>query len=78
MPQEYGELIETIDHTKIKPETQADGGTDVVVLTEWKDRIADCADHATCIIHASRQELADNVETVKLPTDGSTSARRSM
>ena len=65
LPREYDEVIETIDHTKIKPEEQADGA-DVVVLTEWKDRIADCADGATCIIHASRQELADNIEKVKL------------
>lgn len=65
MPPEYDELIETIDHTKIKPETQADGA-DVVVLTEWKDRIADCTDHATCIIHASRQELSEYTEMVKL------------
>lgn len=65
LPQEYNELVETIDHTKIKPEAQADGA-DVVVLTEWKERIADCAEGATCIIHASRQELSDNMEKVKL------------
>ena len=64
LPQEYNELIETIDHTKIKPEAQADGA-DVVVLTEWKERISNCAEGATCIIHASRQELADNIENVK-------------
>ena len=65
LPQEYNELIETIDHTKIKPEAQAEGA-DVAVLTEWKSRIADSADHATCIIHASRQELAVNMGKVKL------------
>ena len=64
LPQEYNELIETIDHTKIKPEAQADGA-DVVVLTEWKEHTGGCAEGATCIIHASRQELADNIENVK-------------
>lgn len=72
LPKEYGELIETIDHTKIKPEAQADGGADVVVLMGWKDRIADCAEGATCIIHASRQELAENIENVKLLTEKAT------
>lgn len=65
LPKEYDEVIETIDHTKIKPEAQADGA-DVVVLTKWKDRIGDCADRVTCIIHASRQELSDNIDNVKL------------
>lgn len=71
LPEEYGELIETIDHTKIKPEAQAKDA-DVVVLTEWKDRIADCAEGATCIIRTSRQELAENIENVKLLTEKAT------
>lgn len=65
LTKEYDDLIETIDHTKIKPETQANGA-DVVVLTEWKEHLADCIDGTTCIIHASRQELAENIEKVKL------------
>lgn len=65
LPKEYDELIETIDHTKIKPEAQADGA-DVVVLTEWKSRLAGCADGATCIIHASRAELEEHEEQLKL------------
>ena len=64
LPIEYEEVIESIDHTKIKPETQADEA-DVLVLTDWKAQIPDVADNDTCIIRASRQELQDNTETVK-------------
>lgn len=56
LPKEHEEQVETIDHAKIKPETQADGA-DVVVLTNWHEHIADAPEGSSCIIHATRQEL---------------------
>lgn len=59
LPKEYVEVIESIDHTKIKPDSQADEA-DVIVLTDWKEKINDIADNSTCIIRISRNELLDN------------------
>lgn len=56
LPDEYNEAIETIDHTKIKPDTQAKDA-DVLVLTDWKNRLLPATNGATCIIRASRKEL---------------------
>lgn len=61
---EYAEVIESIDHTKIKPEAQAKEA-DVLVLAEWKKQIPDDVEGATCIIRASRKELQENLEQVK-------------
>lgn len=58
LPDEYNETIETIDHTKIKPDVQAKDA-DVLVLTDWKNRLLPAIKGATCIIRASRKELED-------------------
>lgn len=36
LPQNYQELIETVDHSKICPDAQADVQADVVVFNDWK------------------------------------------
>jgi len=56
LPAEYEEVIESIDHTKIKPESQG-GEADVIVLTDWNNGATDVVDGETCIIHASRTDL---------------------
>ncbi len=61
LPEAYKEAIESIDHTKIKPIGQADEA-DVIVLDGWEN---EAREGATCIIHSSRQELADHLPTLK-------------
>ena len=61
LPEAYKEAIESIDHTKIKPIGQADEA-DVIVLDGWED---EAPEGATCIIHSSRQELADHLAALK-------------
>ncbi|MBR2235938.1 MAG: CXXX repeat peptide maturase [Prevotella sp.] len=58
LPDEYNETIETIDHTKIKPDVQPKD-SDVIVLTDWKNRLPPAINGATCIIRTSRKELDD-------------------
>ena len=65
IPKEYADVIESIDHTKIKPESHADDAN-ILVLTEWKTQVTECAKNATCIIQASRQELKEHLESVKV------------
>ena len=64
LPEEYAEVIESIDHTKIKPESQADDA-DVIIITNWKDSITDVANNSTCIIRGSRKEILDNAEQLR-------------
>lgn len=64
LPAEYEEVIESIDHTKIKPATQAEGA-DVLVIEDWTQHMPDDIDGATCIIHASRTELREHLMKVK-------------
>ena len=64
LPAEYEEVIESIDHTKIKPATQAEGA-DVLVIEDWTHHMPDDIDGATCIIHASRIELREYLMKVK-------------
>ena len=64
LPAEYAEVIKGIDHTKIKPETQAEEA-DVLVLTEWTTQMTDAVEGVTCIIRASRKELKEKMEHVK-------------
>ena len=60
LPAEYLEAIDTIDHTDIKPGRNCEGA-DVVVLNGWDD---EAPEGETCIIHSSRQALADNLQTM--------------
>lgn len=64
LPAEYEEVIESIDHTKIKPATQAEGA-DVLVIEDWASALPGDIDGATCIIHASRTELQVHLAKVK-------------
>lgn len=63
LPDEYEAAIESIDHTKIKPETQF-GDADVLVLTNWKTAKAEKLEGATCILHTSRSELKNHLTKV--------------
>lgn len=64
LPDEYAEVIESIDHTKIKPVTQAEDA-DVLVLTDWKQQVISIPEGATCIISISRNELKDSIEPLR-------------
>lgn len=64
LPAEYAEVIESIDHTKIKPDAQTKEA-DVVVLTAWQTQKAEDVEGATCIIRTSCQELSEHQEQVK-------------
>ena len=64
LPEEYVEAIESIDHTKIKPDSQSDEA-DVLILSDWKEVITDIAYNSTCIIRASRTELLANRKQLK-------------
>ena len=64
LPTEYNEAIESIDHIKIKPETQAEDA-DVVVLMEWKNAARDSLQDATCIIRLSRRELSEHLTDIE-------------
>lgn len=63
LPKEYVEAIESIDHTKIKPDSLADEA-DVIILTDWKDKTIDIAYNSTCIIRIRRSELLDYHEII--------------
>lgn len=60
LPAEYLEVIDSIDHTDIKPVGCSDEA-DVMVLSGWKDKPAS---GSTCIIRCTRQELSDNLPTL--------------
>ena len=64
LPAEYNEAIESIDHIKIKPETQAEDA-DVVVQNGWKSVASNTLQNATCIIRSSRRELAEHMTVIK-------------
>lgn len=64
LPDEYEAAIESIDHTKIKPEVLS-GDADVLVLTDWKTAKADELKGATCILHTSRTELQKHLAKVQ-------------
>ena len=55
LPQEYAEVIESIDHSKIKPVCS---GADVVVLNS----ISDVATDAPIVLRISKKELATHVD----------------
>ncbi len=56
LPQEYNEVIESIDHTKIKPQGQ-DEDADVVVLTEWNGEDVEVKSGVSYIIRTTREKL---------------------
>lgn len=64
LPQEYKDIIETVDHVNIKPVCQNDD-VDVMVLNGWDDATANLLGSKNCIIRTSRQELAQNKDLLK-------------
>lgn len=57
LPQEYGEVIESIDHTKIKPVCS---GADVVVM----NGISDVATDVPIVLRISKKDLVDHVDVL--------------
>lgn len=68
LPKEYEAMIESIDHTKIKPEEQSKGA-DVVVLHDWERQMDSFTEGSICTIHTSRKELRDELDTIKAMLD---------
>lgn len=64
LPTEYHNLIDTIDHVKIKPGNQSDDA-EVVVLTDWKERQQEVADGVTCLVRTSRGELEKHSDSIR-------------
>lgn len=62
LPIEYKEVIETIDHIKIKPDAY---DADVIVLSNWNEKVIAEIDNKTCIISANRKELCDYQKQIK-------------
>lgn len=65
LPSEYIEAIDAIDHSNIKPEKTANNA-DNLVLTNWKNKISEEANGSICIVRASRKELKDYSDNMKL------------
>lgn len=61
---EYKNLIDTIDHIKIKPE-DLPGDAEVVVLTDWKEKQPGLANGVTYIIRTSRGELEKYSDSIR-------------
>lgn len=57
LPQEYGEVIESIDHTKIKPVCS---GANVVVM----NGISDVATDVPIVLRISKKDLVDHVDVL--------------
>ena len=63
LPTEYNDLIDTIDHVKIKPERQSDNA-EVVVLTDWKEKQPGLVNGVTYIVRTNRDELEENFDSI--------------
>lgn len=61
---EYNQVIESIEHVKIKPDGNV-AFADVVVLKDWKKRICNLADSTTYVIRCTRKELGKNRVIIK-------------
>jgi len=64
LPAEYEEVIESIDHTKIKPQTQSENA-DVIVLTDWKQGNVDVQENVAYVLRSNRSELKENLQALK-------------
>ena len=63
LPTEYNNLIDTIDHIKIKPAELSDDA-EVVVLTDWKGKQLEPANGVTYIVRTSRGELEEYFDSI--------------
>lgn len=61
LPEEYLEVIDSIDHTDIKPITLGDEA-DVLVQNGWEGCVPK---GSTCIIHSTRKQLAEHLSTIR-------------
>jgi CXXX repeat peptide maturase len=61
LPTAYTEIIDSIDHTDIVPK-RLGVETDVIVMKGWDD---DVPEDSMCILHTTRQQLADNLQRVE-------------
>ena len=61
LPTAYTEIIDSIDHTDIVPK-RLGVETDVIVIKGWDD---DVPEDCMCILHTTRQQLADNLQRVE-------------
>lgn len=65
MPEEYMEVINSIEHHKITPAASKSMG-DAIVLNGWKDIATFNAENAFCILRTSLVEFYNNIETLAL------------
>ena len=67
IPQEYKQVIETIDHSKIIPSTSPLAqGADVVVFNDWKELVDNTSDYPSpCVLRISKEELFAQRVTIK-------------
>ena len=68
LPAAHDEVIESIDHTKIKPQSQSEDA-DVVVLTDWKQKDIDVQENVAYVLRASRDELKEYLTAIKALLD---------
>lgn len=64
LPTEYNNLIDTIDHIKIKPVELSDNA-EVVVLTDWKEKQLEVTNGVMYIVRSSRDELKAYSDSIK-------------
>ena len=64
LPTEYNNLRDTIDHIKIRPENQSEEA-EVVVLTDWKEKLPEVANGVTYIIRTGRIELEKYSDSIR-------------
>lgn len=64
LPSEYYRLIDIVDHVDIKPECLS-SDADVVVLTEWKNKLPIISKGITYIVRASRNDLKEHSDSIK-------------
>lgn len=61
---DYTDVIETIDHSKVMP-ISSNFSADVVVLEDWQNLSDDIVENKTCLVKASRSELAQSKEQIR-------------
>ena len=64
LPSDYADVIETTDHSKVMPISMSHNA-DVVVLEEWQNLSDNVVENKTCLLKASRHELAQGKELIK-------------
>lgn len=58
LPQDYQDVIETIDHSKIMPSSAGTNDADVIVFNNWKDLVGyTFKDKASYVLRASKEDL---------------------